>query len=314
VRPTVDIVIPVFNRADAVCRAIASVLAQTHQAFDIVVVDDASTDRTAAAVAAIGDPRITLIRHKRNRGGGAARNTGIRVSAAPYVAFLDSDDEWLPEKLERQLEVFDGADERLALVYSGAERIYPESTVVHMPAGHADLVRALLTDNVIGESSLGMVRREALQAVGGFDESLSAAQDLDLWLRLCERYDAAFVPAVLARVMKPNDRGRISFAGGAAGREQFRTKHREKMRRHGVLHLHLRESGWWTLREMRDSRRARQLYLEALAAKPWAPGTYGLLAAACLPDSWLDGLATWAHYLAPGSSAQARQHNPTTSL
>src|SRR5215468_5764628 len=105
--PRVSVVVPVFNRPIAVARAINSVLVQTCQDFEIIVVDDASTDDTAAAVASIRDSRVRSIRHDRNRGGSAARNTGIEAAGAPLVAFLDSDDEWLPSKLERQLAVFD---------------------------------------------------------------------------------------------------------------------------------------------------------------------------------------------------------------
>ncbi len=93
----------------------------------------------------MADPRITLIRHERNRGGGAARNTGYRAGSAPFVAFLDSDDEWLPTKLERQLEVFErSSDDRLGLVYTGADRIFPDGSceAVH-PAARADLARTL---------------------------------------------------------------------------------------------------------------------------------------------------------------------------
>src|SRR5688572_28062706 len=94
--PAVSVVIPVYNRPDAVRRAIQSVLGQTDQDFEIIVVDDGSTEAVAAAVASIPDRRVRLIRHDRNRGGSAARNTGIRASKAPLVAFLDSDDEWMP--------------------------------------------------------------------------------------------------------------------------------------------------------------------------------------------------------------------------
>src|SRR5262245_18798192 len=193
--PEVSVVIPVFNRAVKVRRAIASVLAQTFQNFEIIVVDDGSTDGTSSAVAAIADPRVTLIRHDRNRGGSAARNTGINASSVPFVAFLDSDDEWLPTKLERQLEVFERSSERVGLIYTWAERIFPDGSVSrYIPRRRVDLARALLTVNFIGETSLGMVRRIALDAIGGFDETLPSSQDMDLWLRICERFDADVVP------------------------------------------------------------------------------------------------------------------------
>src|SRR5688572_23500515 len=98
---TVSVVIPAYNRAARIADSIKSVLAQTFQDFEIIVVDDGSTDGTAEAASTFGDPRIRVVRHSLNRGGSAARNSGIQSAAAPYVAFLDSDDEWYPIKLER---------------------------------------------------------------------------------------------------------------------------------------------------------------------------------------------------------------------
>ena len=139
-------------------------LAQTCQDFEIIVVDDASTDGTAAAVAALADRRITLIRHERNRGGSAARNTGIRAGSAAYVAFLDSDDEWMPTKLERQLEVFERSGDGWDSSTPGAERVFADGSVSrHIPrrpgrsrAGAVD--RECRRRNVVG-----MVRRSAFE-------------------------------------------------------------------------------------------------------------------------------------------------------
>jgi glycosyltransferase involved in cell wall biosynthesis len=292
--PKVSVVIPAFNRPVPVRRAIESVLAQTCQDLEIIVVDDGSTDATAEAVEAVADRRITLIRHERNRGGSAARNTGIRASSAPFVAFLDSDDEWLPSKLERQLEVFERSSEMLALVYTGAERVFADGSVSrHTARRRVDLTRALLTENVVGETSVGMVRRNALDAIGGFDESLPSCQDLDLWLRICEQFSADVVPDALVRVSNGNDSGRITTNVPRAflGRELYCHKHREKMIRRGVLHLFLRESGWRQHRGGRNPRLARRFYLESLGANPVAPLTYVLLLAACLPISWFDQIA-----------------------
>jgi glycosyltransferase involved in cell wall biosynthesis len=296
--PAVSVVIPVYNRPDAVRRAIQSVLAQTVQDFEIIVVDDGSADAVAAAVASIPDPRLRLIKHERNRGGSAARNTGIRASRAPFIAFLDSDDEWMPTKLARQLELFARSGEQLGLVYTGTERRYHDGSVdVSVPRRYDDLGHELLTVNVVGETSLGMVRRSILSSTGGFDESLPSSQDLDFWLRICEQYTADFVPAPLVRVAKGNDRGRISANVNAltTGRELFLRKHREKLRRHGVLHRYLRDSGHAYLREARDPAAARRSYLEALKVRPLAPLTWILLAVACVPMSWLDRGVRWKH-------------------
>jgi len=101
--PQVSVIIPTFERAPLVVRAIASALDQTMDELEVIVVDDGSTDETAAVVGALNDRRIRYFRHLRNRGGGDARNTGIDVARGAYIAFLDSDDSWLPAKLAVQL-------------------------------------------------------------------------------------------------------------------------------------------------------------------------------------------------------------------
>jgi glycosyltransferase involved in cell wall biosynthesis len=292
--PKVAVVIPVFNRPETVAEAIKSVLAQTCEDFELVVVDDGSSDRTVDAIRAIRDSRIRLVRHRCNRGGAAARNTGIQRSSAPFVAFLDSDDTWMPMKLERQLELFERCGDDLALVYTGAARIDSDGSVsVDIPRRRSDLARILLTRNVIGETSVGIVRRSALEQVGGFDEALPAWQDIDLWLRLCERFRAEVVPEVLVSIRKGNGSGRIStdIEACIAAREQFRRKHREKLLAQGLLHEHLRETGWLCLRSGRDTGKARKYFLSSLLANPAAPLSYLLVLAACLPMSWLDFLA-----------------------
>jgi hypothetical protein len=298
--PRVSVVIPVLNRPLAVRQAIDSVLAQTVQDFELIVVDDGSTDATPETLASLSDPRIRVIRHPQRRGGSAARNTGIRAARADYVAFLDSDDEWLPTKLERQLELFGRSQEHVALVYTGMQGVYADgSRRTYLPLRIPNLARALLTDNVIGGTSVGMLRRSALEAVGGFDESLPAAQEMDLWLRVCERFTADFVPEVLVRVEKGSDQGRItaSIPATTGARELFRRKHRSKMVQQGVLHLHLRESGWWYLRGARDPRAARRCAIEAVRFQPLAPLSHALLLATVVPMAWLDHLARWKHRL-----------------
>jgi glycosyltransferase involved in cell wall biosynthesis len=292
----VSVVIPVFNRPVAVRRAVQSVLAQTFHNFEIVVVDDGSTDETAESVSSFQDPRIKLIRHGGKRGGSAARNTGIRSSSAPYIAFLDSDDEWLPAKLQRQLELFERSDEKLALVYTGTQRIFDDGRIRGIIARrHSDLELRLLTHNVVGETSVGMVRRSALDAIGVFDETLPALQDLDLWLRLCEQFEAGVVPDILVRVAKGDDGGRITTNSAATtrARDLFCEKHADKLRRRNVLHRYLRSTAWVYLRVARDPIMARRRYLDSVAARPTAIFTYLMLGVAWLPMAWLDTLATW---------------------
>lgn len=185
--PSVSVIIPTYNRAHLVSRAIRSVLGQTYQDFEIIVVDDASVDGTEEVVKSFDDPRISYIRHEQNQGGSAARNTGIRAARGEYIAFLDSDDEWLAEKLKRQIVCLRGDPVRVGAVYTG--RIYVmEGQVVKTvrPTLGGDLRSALLAGNIVGTTSSVVVRRTYLEQAGLFDETLPAAQDADLWIRLSD--------------------------------------------------------------------------------------------------------------------------------
>ncbi len=196
-RLRVSVVIPTHDRAALVGRALRSVLAQTVGDLEVIVVDDGSTDGTARVVADWPDPRVRLVRFDRCRGVAAARNEGIRQARADLVAFLDSDDEWLPEKLERQLARLEAAtDPRVTTVFCldyrytpGWGRI-PRSGVVH----EGDVFASLLRDWT-PHPSLALVRRSALLAVGGFDETLPYDEEQDLWLRMAEASQHVVVAA-----------------------------------------------------------------------------------------------------------------------
>lgn len=126
--PLVSVVIPTYNRAEFLPRAVESVLRQTVDDFELIVVDDASTDDTEAVVERFDDPRVEYVRHGTNRGGSAARNTGIERSSGEYIAFLDSDDEWYPRKLERQVEELRSRSDEWVATYCGFERRHHSST------------------------------------------------------------------------------------------------------------------------------------------------------------------------------------------
>jgi glycosyltransferase involved in cell wall biosynthesis len=296
--PKVSVVIPVYNRAVPVRRAIESVLSQTCQDFEVIVVDDASTDDSCAAVSSFADPRITLVRHERNRGGSAARNTGIGAGSAPFVAFLDSDDEWSPTKVQRQLGVFETSAVPLGLVYTGTEYNFADGTVnVEIPQPEADVSRALLTRNVVGGSSVAMIPRAVFETVGGFDESLPSSQDMDLWLRVCSRYPSACIPEPLVKISAGSDPGRITanIKSVLKGRELFLRKYQSRLVTAGVLDAYLRDFGWVHHRLNRDPSSARRCYIDAIKANPLSPSTYGLLLLSYLPLAWLDHAAHLLH-------------------
>jgi len=181
VTPRVSVIMPTHNRAGFVAAAIESVLKQTMGDFEIVVVDDASTDDTQGAVARIEDPRIHYVRRERNGGDAAARNSGIARATAPWIAFLDDDDYWVPRKLEWQLEAArNGA--RVGLVYGWRETFYTRtgrSSVLPLTGNVETQLRGFrITTSTV------LLSREALDAVGRFDESMPCASDYDLWIRI----------------------------------------------------------------------------------------------------------------------------------
>src|SRR5262245_18204916 len=126
--PSVSIVIPTYNRANLIARSLQSVLDQSYEDFEILVIDDGSTDQTAAVVAGFRDQRIIYTRLARNSGAGGARNVGIKMSKGQFLAFQDSDDEWLPQKLAKHMEMFKKGASKLGVVYSDKQRILKNGT------------------------------------------------------------------------------------------------------------------------------------------------------------------------------------------
>ena len=200
--PAVSVVIPTYNRADLLPRAINSVLRQTYTEFELIVVDDASDDETPHAVASFEDSRIRYTRHETNRHASAARNTGINHSRGKYIAFLDDDDEWLPAKLSEQVELFESAPPPVGLVYCWMDYFDDKGQLVSEV--HPTL-RGRVFDQVLDRQRLAgcptlLVRRAVVEEVGGFDESLPRGNDGDFIRRVCLRYEVDLVPRVLVRV------------------------------------------------------------------------------------------------------------------
>jgi glycosyltransferase involved in cell wall biosynthesis len=195
--PRVSVIIPTYNRAALVAEAVASVLAQTCQDFELLVVDDGSTDGTAQTLTAFGD-QVTLLRQPSRRGVAAARNRGIAAARGEWLAFLDSDDLWLPEKLARQLALL-AAHPELRLCQT--EEIWVRRGVrVNKPLTHrmagGDLFLPSLRRCLVSPSA-AILHRRLVEEHGGFDEDLPAAEDYDLWLRLTWRYPVGLLPEPL---------------------------------------------------------------------------------------------------------------------
>jgi len=211
--PRVSVVVPTYDRADLLPRAVDSALAQTMADLEVVVVDDASTDDTAAVVDGFDDDRVSYLAHASNRGGSAARNTGIERARGEYVAFLDSDDEWRPEKLARQLGRIDAKGDGWIGAYCGHEirpggRTGPLQRAVasllstddaegRTEGGEALIAESLANNVNSGAGSTLLVLTDVARRVGGFDESLARFQDPDFLIRVLREGKVAHVDETL---------------------------------------------------------------------------------------------------------------------
>ena len=199
----ITVVITTFKREpDMVQRALNSVLVQTYRDIEIIVVDDSPNDycfRKEVECLVLDNknrfPEISIsyIAHEKNLGACVARNTGIQVARGEYLAYLDDDDEWLPEKLEKQYRVMKASD--AALVYCGY--FCKNDVTGEIKKGHSEYYRGkafdkLLYENFIGSTSFPLLRTEIVKKVGGFDSQMQSAQDYDLWLRIAENDDIDF--------------------------------------------------------------------------------------------------------------------------
>jgi glycosyltransferase involved in cell wall biosynthesis len=199
--PLVAVIIPTYNRAALLERAVQSVLGQTFRDFELMVVDDGSTDGTKElSLFKEPDPRLRCLKLPHNRGVSAARNVGVRVTSAPWLAFLDSDDEWLPHKLERQVRWTNGHPDmpivqaREIWIRHG-RRVNPPKT--HEKFG-GDLFAASLERCMITPSS-AMLSRNLFEKSGGFNEDFPACEDFDLWLRITCRHGVGLVDEYLLK-------------------------------------------------------------------------------------------------------------------
>lgn len=209
----VSAIITTHNRANLLSRAINSVLNQTYQDIEIIVVSDGSTDETDKVMEGyINNPMINYISYHPAKGGNYARNTGIKVAKGEFIAFLDDDDEWLPEKIEKQLEVMK-ANENIGLVYTGTNVIYVDEGIEYPSIRYkcGDLSKEILFANYIGSTTTVMLRQSILDGNICFDENLKALQDYDLWIRICQTTDIGVVSKPLVNYYNYKGNKQISF-------------------------------------------------------------------------------------------------------
>jgi glycosyltransferase involved in cell wall biosynthesis len=230
----VSVIIPAYNAAATIARAVAGVRRQSLAPREIVVVDDASTDETSAVVAAIADPRLRRLAHAHNRGAASARNTGVAAATGAWVAFLDSDDEWADTKLEAQLGALSRAGTAILAGVTGF-LIRDERTgeVREVRPGDNDVTAdGLVWGCFCSPGSTLIVRREAFEEIGPFDAELRRLEDWDWLMRYTRRHPLGLMPDALTTVHKSSDPNPAHVADAVA---RLRLKHRDAWYRRGWL-------------------------------------------------------------------------------
>lgn len=229
--PKVSVIIPTYNRVAVLYYALYSALNQTLQDFEIFVVDDASTDATQEFMSAISDPRVHYIRFETNRKAAAARNAGMERARGEYIAFLDSDDEWWPTKLERQVEILDGLSDEWGCCYGGAYVNKVGGLTSHRvfkPTKSGYLVKDLLMGKLVVWTPTFMFRRSCLDHVGLMDNALVRSQDVDFYIRLLEKYKMAAMEEPLVNIYLVLNKNLARISGES--RRILLAKHTELIR------------------------------------------------------------------------------------
>jgi glycosyltransferase involved in cell wall biosynthesis len=229
---TVSVIIPTFNRAEKVVRAVSSVISQNFTDHEIIVVDDGSTDGTKDALAKFMR-KIKYIHVQSNLGVSSARNTGIKESTAKFISFLDSDDYWLPKKLAEQISFINCNPKVLVcqteeIWIRNGRRVNPQKKHLK-PSG--DIFLPSLKLCLVSPSAV-MLKRSVLKQVGLFDETLPACEDYDLWLRISCRYPVYLIkrPLVVREGGNPDQ-----LSARYTGMDRFRIKSLAKLIKSGVL-------------------------------------------------------------------------------
>ena len=268
--PFVSVIIPVYNGADALGRAIGSVLRQTYQHFELIIVDDHSTDPIEAKARSFQDGRIIYLRHRENKGASAARNTGMRQASGRFLAFLDSDDEFLPDRLAVQVKTFQDLSADTGLVLSNLGSTEDQSSYVpsSVPSGYVTC--SAFPGSVFSPPSAWMLRKEVAERVGFFDEALCTAEDADYLVRVLEQAKVYYVKDILGIKHLSFERKGYFMSMHFSGNDRFLQKHLSRMQkdpRYLSRFYYLKGKDLWRCSRTRE---AGVYFLKAFQVKPRA--------------------------------------------
>jgi len=266
----VTVIIPTYNRAGVLGRAIRSVLAQTYPDFEIIVVDDGSTDDTERVVHCFRDSRIRYTRHDTNKGGNTARNTGIRAARGRFIAFLDSDDEYLPQRLENTVSVLEASPAQVGVVYSNFLITRGGGARPHLTCGvSGDIYIDELHHNYVSVCA-ALVKKECLED-DVFDEALPAFQDWELWIRLSRKYHFIYVDVPLF-IWHCEENGPARTSRNPhkllMGNRMMLDKHGVEFKRHPRIHAQLLYNIGHNLCKLRDVRGGRGYFRRSFGCYP----------------------------------------------
>lgn len=202
--PMVTVIIPTYNREKTIGRAIDSILNQTYKDIEIIVIDDGSSDGTIEVLKKYGEKVRVLTQS--HRGANAARNKGIENANGKYIAFLDSDDEWLEDKIHKQIEYMTLNNKQVCFcpykLIDSDERYIP-SDYINTDKYEVNIAEVLANGNVIGTPTL-ILEKSVLDKVGGFDEQMKSLQDYELAIRISKNYEIGYIPEILVNAYRMN--------------------------------------------------------------------------------------------------------------
>mgnify|MGYP001199983637 CR=1 FL=1 len=225
----ISVIMPTYNRSDLVGVSIKSVLSQTYRDFELIVVDDGIEERAEKVVKSFNDDRIRYIQHEKSKGGGAARNTGIKNAKGEFVAFLDDDDEWAQNKLEIQVRQFEKTDDSIGFSFTAVENITDTgSFCTNVPDGVQDFhERALKRFSGFLTVTL-MIKKQVFEEVGVFDEIFPSNQEPDLMIRVTKEYKGLGINKPLSFVnMKEHEHINSNWDNRINGRKMILEKYQD---------------------------------------------------------------------------------------
>ena len=214
----ISVIIPTYNRAHCITKSIESVLNQTYPVYEVIIADDCSKDNTEDIIRGINDPRVKYYRLPQNKGAGGARNYGVSKAESSLIAFHDSDDVWLPDKLEKQMTYWD-ANPDFGLIYTAyllhaaynTMRIVPQMDNPSILEGN--IFSSLLVRNTIGAPTV-LLSKKVFEEVQGFDETMRSLEDWDFALKVAQKYSIGFIAEPLLDVT-------LTDSGVSSNRSEF---------------------------------------------------------------------------------------------